>query len=166
MTKNDKSWKIRRPETSPWLGHSLARHLLQFFTECPNVFLTPLNVSQNNLHLFHLASSIGWRQALNWGFDLKQSCLSLFLRQEKNVSKNYSRLQGACGAELAPVPEKKLKGPALLMWIHWGCVLLRGKPSIITRSLGFCCSDDYIMSKMDVQLCNSPGETNGTPLVD
>lgn len=48
-----------------------------------------LIVSENNFHLFHLASIIDCREALGWGLDLKQSCFSLFLKQEKNVSKNY-----------------------------------------------------------------------------
>lgn len=48
----------------------------------------------------------------------------------------------------------------------WGCVLLRGRPSITAHSLGFRCSGNYRMSRMDTQLCSSPGETNGTPLVD
>lgn len=61
---------------------------------------------------------------------------------------------------------RSLEGSALLMWIHWGSVLLRGKPSIITHSPGLCFPDDYIMSRLDIQLCISPGETNGTPLVD
>lgn len=68
--------------------------------------------------------------------------------------------------ELAPVPEMKLEGPAQLMWIQWGCVLLRGGLSITAHLWCFGCSDDCITSKMDIQLCHSPGETNGTPLVD
>ena len=68
--------------------------------------------------------------------------------------------------ELAPVLEMKLEGPVQLMWIHRGCVLLRGRPPITAHLWGFGCADDCIMSRMDIQLCNSPGETNVTPLVD
>ena len=74
---------MRWPEIAPQAGHSLDPHVPQFLTECLNEFPTPLGVSQNNFHWFHLASIIGWRRALNLGLVLKQSCLSLFLRQEK-----------------------------------------------------------------------------------
>lgn len=121
-------------------------------------------LNQNNFHLFHLPSNIACRQALDWGLDLKQSRLSVFLREEKKMWEKMF-LASKEAVKLAPVPGKKLEGPVLLVQIHWGSVLLRGKPSIITHWLGFPFPDDYIMSKLDIQLCISSGETNGTPSV-
>lgn len=114
-------------ELSEWKWDDLRLHLNlatpsdhplpQFLTECLTEFPTPLDVSQNNFHLFHLTSIIGWRQALIWEFDLKQSCLSLFVRQGGKMGAEIT-LVSKVPVELAPVPEKKLERPALLMWIH------------------------------------------------
>lgn len=96
----------------PYLGHSHYHRLPQSLAECLNEFLTLLGVSQNNFHLFHLASIIGWRRASDQGLDLKQSCLSLFLKQEKNVSKNYYCLQGARGVGPCSGEEAGRRGAA------------------------------------------------------
>lgn len=118
------------------------------------------------LSLISFSFHYGMETSLELGAWLKENrALSLCFSGRKKVRAKITLVSKA-PLELAPVLEKKPEGPVLLMWIHGGHVLLGGKPSIITCSLGFHFSDNYIMSQMDIRLCNSPREKNGTPLVD